>query len=339
LVVTAIIAILIALLLPAVQSAREAARRVHCGNNIRQVALAATHYEERSKLLPPSGIVEAKTLEIFIGGVSYHYPVFDQRSGPMLSWAVLLLPFAEQQQLFDQFDLSRSVLDQSGEPQEYSVPTYLCASDAAEGRFFQDEEFTLNKRFAKGNFAAFVSPFHSDLQLLYPGALISTGQPLSRVTDGTAKTAVFTEVRTLDHIQDERGAWALPWNGASLLAIDIHHDIGAAGGILKPFAADPRLMYQSQMPNTHGPNADVLVRCPDEGLADAQIDEMPCIRWAWQLGLYGYISAAPRSNHIGGVNVAFLDGHVDFITNGVNPLTFSYLVDIRDGKDFGDARY
>jgi prepilin-type processing-associated H-X9-DG protein len=341
LIVVAIVAVLIAMLLPAVVAAREAARRLQCSNNIRQLVVATLEYEEQHKILPPSGIVEPKTATVTESGGEVTYPVYDQRSGKMFSWAVLLLPFLDQENLYRQFDLEKSVLEQPAEPQEHFVATYLCPSDGAEGRLYVDDEFTLGKRFAKGNYAAFVSPFHSDLQLLYPGALIATGQPLARITDGTTKTAVFTEVRTRAHPQDERGVWALPWNAASLLAVDIHHDRGDAGAYVTPFWPDPSLMMQSQMPNTLGPNADILVRCPDEGgsLPAAQLEGMPCIRWRWQLGLFGYISAAPRSNHLGGVNIALLDGHVGFITNNIDPFAMAYLIDVRDGKDAAHGPY
>ena len=191
---------------------------------------------------------------------------------------------------------------------------------------------TANKRFAKGNYAAYVSPMHTDLQLLYPGALISTGQKMSRITDGLSKTIVFSEVRTLDDTRDERGVWALPWNAASLLALDMHHDNAAQDGYFTEYAPLKAYAYQSQLPNTVGPNADVLLNCPDDMLVTAQLERMPCVTWAWQLGLSGYISAAPRSGHIGGVNVSYLDGHVDFLRDEIDPFVFSYLVDIRDAK-------
>ena len=326
LVVIAIVGILVALLLPAVQQAREAARRMQCTSHLKQLALATLNYEDTNGLLPPCGMVEDKTL-IYNG---QEYPVFDQRSGKMFSWAVLLLPFLEETSLYSQFDLSRNVLEQPAEPQEQPIAVYMCPSDSARGRLYMDEEFTLGKRFAKGNYAAYVTPFHSDLQLLYPGALISTGQKLTRVIDGTTKTIVFTEVRTLDHPRDERGAWALPWNAASILSLDMHHDRIAAGSYFVNFRPLALYANQAQMPNTIGPNADVLVRCPDDALVDAQLQRMPCLPWKYQLGLAGYISAAPRSVHVGGVNVAFLDGRVEFLRDDVDPFTMAYLVDIRD---------
>jgi prepilin-type processing-associated H-X9-DG protein len=340
LVIIAIIGILLALLLPAVQAARESARRVQCVNHLKQLALATHGYVDTHASLPPSGLVATKTVTYGKTAVNpgREYPVFDQRSGNMFSWAVLLLPFLEETNLYSQFDLSRNVLDQPHEPQQQEVPVYLCPSDSARGRFYIDDEFTLGKRFAKGNYAAYVSPMHSDLQLLYPAAFISTGQKLSRVTDGTSKTVVFSEVRTLDHVQDERGAWALPWNAASLLSLDMHHDELAAGGVFKNYWPQATLAYQAQMPNTIGPNADVLVRCSPDALVQAQLERMPCLKWEFPLGRAGWISAAPRSAHVDGVNVAYLDGRVEPLRNDIDPFTMAYLVDIRDSEVGGVDR-
>jgi prepilin-type N-terminal cleavage/methylation domain-containing protein/prepilin-type processing-associated H-X9-DG protein len=328
LVAIAIIGILVALLLPAIQQARESARRMQCANNLKQLALATHGYVDVHGKLPPSGIVEAKTLTNSLG---QQYPVFDQRSGKMFSWAVLLLPFVEENNLYNLFDQSRTVLEQPNNPQQHSVPMYLCPSDSARAMFYADPEFTEDKQFAKGNYAAYTSPMHTDLQLLYPGALISTGQKLSRVIDGLSKTIVFSEVRTLDDSRDERGVWALPWNASSLLAMDMHHDKPTTGSDFAEYQPLAQYAYQSQTPNTLGPNEDVLVNCPDDMLVQAQTQGMPCIKWTWQLGLAGYISAAPRSNHIGGVNVAYLDGHVDYLPNEVDPFVMCNMIDIRDG--------
>ena len=77
LVVIAIIGILVALLLPAIQAAREAARRTQCNNNLKQVGVALHNYHDTYKVLPPGGLA----------------------GNPRLSWNVLILPFIEQQAL------------------------------------------------------------------------------------------------------------------------------------------------------------------------------------------------------------------------------------------------
>jgi len=105
LVVIAIIGILIALLLPAVQAAREAARRMQCTNNLKQIGIAIHGHHELRGTLPVSVISEHKA-----------------------TWAVLILPYMEHQALFDEWDLDRCFYDQTQAARESIVPTYLCPS-------------------------------------------------------------------------------------------------------------------------------------------------------------------------------------------------------------------
>lgn len=332
LVVIAIIGILIAMLLPAVQSAREAARRMSCVNHLKQLALAVHNYESSTGLLPPSGIVELESISgrHSISG-KYTYDLYQQQKGLQISWAVILLPYIEEQNLYDQFDLSTSIFAQPDEPTATPVAAYMCPSDAARGRFFRHAELTGGQTFSKGNYAAYCSPFHTDLQLAYPGALVARGQPLSRVIDGSNYTIVFSELRTRDHLEDERGAWALPWNAASLLAYDMHHDSGNHG-VASNYVPLPKYDYQTQFPNAAGPNLDILQKCPDA--AGAQLEGMPCGEFESADGgiSFRYLSAAPRSNHHGGVNAVYLDGHVGFLTDDIDIYLMAYLTSTNDGQ-------
>jgi len=87
-VILGIIALLIALLLPATRSARPAARRAQCTNNLKQIALALHNYEQAHKALPPAYTVDAK-------------------GRPMHSWRTLILPYLEQEPLYRTIDLSK----------------------------------------------------------------------------------------------------------------------------------------------------------------------------------------------------------------------------------------
>ena len=314
LVVIAIIGVLIALLLPAIQGAREEARRMQCANNLRQLGLAIRNYETSHGVLPPSGIVKDSPA------------VFECRSGKMFSWAVLILPQMELESLHARFDFGRSVLQQPTEPQATHLPALLCPSGSARGKFFRDFALTRGKRFAKGNYAAYVSPFHTDLQPRFPGALVGTGQPLRNISDGLSNTLMLSEVRARAHQQDQRGAWALPWTGASLLAFDMHHD-----GSPSTYTYNPGSVGVTQPPNNQGPNVDMLYACPDP--AGAQLDGMPCSVWSDQeMNEWHYLSAAPRSNHFGGVNVVFVDGHVGFVPDQVDEIAMAYMVSANDSK-------
>lgn len=179
LIVIAIVGVLIALLLPATQAARESARRSQCANNMRQLALAVLNYESANKLLPPSGLADIEPDNILHPESKYDVDIFSHLGGKQYSWLVLVLPFMEEQSLYDRFNLRNRAINQPAAPQSAFVNATLCPSDTARGRFYQyqyatvgmpPKQIKLATQFAKGNYAAYVSPFHSDLQLLFPGA-------------------------------------------------------------------------------------------------------------------------------------------------------------------------
>lgn len=337
LVVIAIIGVLISLMLPAIQSARESARRVQCVNNLRQIGLATQNFESARKILPPS--TSFTPIEKTWRGITY--PVVDHQSNVRFNWAMLLLPFMEQQQLFDRFNLDRTLFEQPNEAQAEFVAQLQCPSDEAYGRYFANELLTQGKQFAKGNYAAYVSPFHIDQQLLYPGAIIATGQPLSQIEDGTSRTVAFSEVRTLDSESDERGAWTLAWAGASLLSFDMHQLCPLGGTIcpdVRTYVANPISLGQTQTPNSQNPIYDTLLICDAETRLKADFARMPCGKWIGSIGTAGFYSASPRSSHPGGVNIVYVDGHTDFIRDDVDEFAFAYLVSINDGQTVFSAQ-
>jgi hypothetical protein len=101
--VIAIIAILIGLLLPAVQKVREAASRTKCANNLKQMGLGVHNYHDARGKLPPSRIA-------------------DQYA----TWHVMLLPFIEQDALYRSWDLTKKYYDQTTFDVTANVPIYLC---------------------------------------------------------------------------------------------------------------------------------------------------------------------------------------------------------------------
>lgn len=113
LVVIAIIGILLALLLPAVQAAREAARATECRSNLKQIALAIHNYHDRTGVLPPAWTSEPESIQ---GG---------------WGWGAMLLPDIEQANLFHKLrfdDLMTSTHSQQWYLQ--SIKSYVCPSDA-----------------------------------------------------------------------------------------------------------------------------------------------------------------------------------------------------------------
>jgi prepilin-type processing-associated H-X9-DG protein len=108
----AVIGILIALLLPAVQAAREAARRTQCANNLHQISIALMSYEAAYGCFPPAYIA-------------------DESGKPMHSWRVLILPFMEQEFLYEQYDFDQPWDSPNNcMVTDTMLPIYQCASAA-----------------------------------------------------------------------------------------------------------------------------------------------------------------------------------------------------------------
>lgn len=117
LVVIAIIGVLVALLLPAVQAAREAARRAQCANNLKQIGIGLLNHETSKKHFPPG-----------------RYKAPGLKAKFVLSWSVWHLPYIEQQNLFDRIDFNFPMFDPPNNMPDLSGPTnqvidtYICPS-------------------------------------------------------------------------------------------------------------------------------------------------------------------------------------------------------------------
>jgi prepilin-type processing-associated H-X9-DG protein len=292
---------------------------LECGNNLKQLGLAIANYETTHECFPPSGIVGTNPSPTRSDGS------FVERQGKMFSWIVLILPQLEQDNLHAKFDFNVDILNQPNEPQAVPLKTVMCPSESARGRSLQDAALTNNKKFAKGNYAAFVSPYHTDQQDDFPGGLSGHKKHTAQsIKDGFSNTLAVSEVRTRGLADDQRGAWALPWTGATMMAFDMHAD--ESNPNIKHYVPSLSSLGVTQVPNGIGPNVDMIHKCSDA--AGAQVERMPC-------GEYGdggnhYLSAAPRSQHPGGVNVVFLDGHTGFISNSIDQVAMALLISCHD---------
>ena len=119
LVVIAIIGILVALLLPAVQAAREAARRMSCSNNLRQIGIGLHNYHDTLSSFP-IGALEMRYLRNPDG--SLRYP-----NGVQIAWSALLLPFIEQTPLHDTIDFGKAFDGpENADAAATVLPIYIC---------------------------------------------------------------------------------------------------------------------------------------------------------------------------------------------------------------------
>ncbi|WP_298868915.1 DUF1559 domain-containing protein [uncultured Gimesia sp.] len=124
LVTIAIIAILIALLLPAVQQAREAARRSSCKNNLMQVGVALQNYEMAHNVFPS-------------GTVNPTGPIRNEAKGYHVSWLLQILPYLDERVAFNKFDFNKGVYDPvNKEVANYRIATLQCPSNPNRGHSF-----------------------------------------------------------------------------------------------------------------------------------------------------------------------------------------------------------
>jgi prepilin-type N-terminal cleavage/methylation domain-containing protein len=189
LVVIAIIAVLIALLLPAVQFARESARRTQCGNHLRQLALATHHHEVTYGYFPSA----------------YEAPEMD----PGWGWGSAVLPFCEQQNLFDAAGVKVATFGGGANPAlptgctEKELTLFRCPSDPAPDKnSIRLQHGTSNYRAVSGP----ADPAKFIVDYDYGGVLYQNSRTrLAKVTDGTSNTLLLGEC-LFDAQRDKRAA-------------------------------------------------------------------------------------------------------------------------------------
>jgi prepilin-type N-terminal cleavage/methylation domain-containing protein/prepilin-type processing-associated H-X9-DG protein len=202
LVVIAIIGILIALLLPAVQAAREAARRSQCTNNLKQIALGLHNYHDTFRGFPAS-----------------HY--FYNGSVNESTWVTHLLPFIEQKALFDKIT-NWNVCFGCGPPAgsgadivaQTKIPGMLCPSDV------ESVNASTAPGYAKGNYLANtgIGPMETDGvgTLGGPAGVFRRNRStrMADLIDGTSNTAMLSETLKVDNVNDWRGVMHYPEGSA-----------------------------------------------------------------------------------------------------------------------------
>jgi len=276
LVVIAIIAILIGLLLPAVQKVREAAARMKCTNNLKQLALAAHNYQDSNGYFPP-GIAGAL---IGLDGVPAALTE-DRRV-----WPLYLLPYIEQNALWNVLEAQRmsggsmtSLWYLPGNPHLVMVSGWQCPSDPNGGK-----KTTFNgNQGVHGNYVASAgsTTFNTSTAggtglngMFYTGSRLQ----ITHITDGSSNTLLLSEILLSPDVtaHDVRGRY---WNQAR------------SGGVLF-----------STLNSPNSATADVINHC--QSIATA-----PCT----QSDNNQNVSA--RSAHTSGVNAALGDASVRFVTN------------------------
>ena len=188
----------------------------------------------------------------FGSGVAACFDAFGRFGGLTYSTLVLLLPYLEESAIYDDFDFETRVFELPAQPFRRPIGSFICPTDGAKGPAYDGSGVPgvqgSGREFAKGNYALYVSPVHLNHQRILPAAFGGfepgerVGQRLSRVKDGTTNTIALAEVRTLDRSWDSRGAWAIPFPGATLLGLD-WHPVGGISGVRAPYRRQPELQH------------------------------------------------------------------------------------------------
>ena len=207
LVVIAIIGILVGLLLPAVQAAREAARRMQCSNNLKQLGLAIHNYESAIKRLPPGGLHIRDGFGADSSSTSW---------GP--NWLVMLLPYIEQGSLHAQYNTNSRFARESPLVVGTKVATFACPSDTQDEAFEGAGSFNgVATKFARGNYACnggagnnFSTGDYALSQARGPFSMGGRCSTLASITDGTSNVLFASEIIVANRLTDVRGAWAYP---------------------------------------------------------------------------------------------------------------------------------
>src|SRR5262245_885803 len=297
LVVIAIISILVGLLLPAVQKIREAARRMSCSNNMKQVALGLHNHHDTYGKFPHATCN-------YIDSTFMTPPPYNNRMDRRC-WAHDLFPFIEQDNLYREliafFNSGSSVSYSAlGFPKMQTVvPSLMCPADPLSPKLKTywgglNGANTPHQGFS-GNFVVCAGDdFFNDTNYLKSANLNGVMYALSKttvadITDGTSNTALVSELILVEDAgsHDIRGRYYNP----------------AHSGV----AFSTRLP-----PNTRVP--DVFNWCSNNPPREA-----PCV-WSDD-----FIFVLARSYHTNGVNVGLCDGSVRFVSNAVNPATYQAL--------------
>ena len=304
LVVIAIIAVLIGLLLPAVQSAREAARRSQCVNNLKQIGLATQNYAEARAKLPPGAEHVTQPTNTNI----------DAREGNWgATWVIFVLPFLEQQGLYDLYDRSlpaRNGNATSGNNQvtRTILPALVCPSHPpVTSRLNQDFD-----GFAKGNYAANMGAGRmkndaDSRNSALKGPLsvaLQAGVKYGDVTDGLSKVVLAGEIVAVDSGGDDRGAWG--WCTGPAFS-----GRGFGNVVLMPNSTQALDSSPYSWNNTTDPVFNRRSN-PDETTTNSGV--------------------AARGYHAGGVAMVNLDGSTRFVANTTDQTVYLNSLSIADGN-------
>lgn len=313
LIVIAIIGLLVALLLPAVQGVREAARRLHCGNNVRQLVIAMQGYHQANGTFPSA------SLSTTPGNRS-------SLNNPTTHWTMLIWPYVELKTLADAYDWQVSFRGGStqtaadavnGKIFRTRIALYECPSDVA-GIYANQPNIPTTDGYTRSNYCGCASPDGSIMEKNRPeNDGFDENPPCNSINNPATKKALFnwTIARSAAHVRD----------GTSN-TVAISEVIAGPSGtpdLRGAWWTDLGCVYtHNRTPNSAVP--DQMLNIDYCNPAKAPCTGGPC---------WSTLMIAARSKHLGGVNAGLADGSVRFVADAVNAAAWISLASI----DSGDA--
>ena len=302
LVVIAIIAVLIGLLLPAVQKVREAAARTKCQNNLKQLGVALHNYHDTRESFPSPGVHNRDGDGASATSSSWGH-----------SWVVEILPFIEQDPLHDSYDfaLTRSRDGTNADVVEVPIPMLRCPSDRGKTVMWDNTADYERSNYAANNGAgnAFSRSNYDDRPAERgPFNLARNyGTSILEIGDGSSNTVLVAELIAGYNDDDVRGAWAYP-SGVYICGQSPHYSTNRLPLVPNGNALNDDL--RDRPSDCDAANDDRQMRCTSGGSRSAQTS---------------------RSRHDGGVQVAMGDGSVRFIRDDIDQASWLGILAMGDG--------
>jgi prepilin-type N-terminal cleavage/methylation domain-containing protein/prepilin-type processing-associated H-X9-DG protein len=354
LVVIAIIGVLIALLLPAVQAAREAARRSSCTNNLKQLALAINNYTEQQGALPP---------------IVVDNPVNGQAPSATFAWQdesihARILPFLEQKPAYDAINWNVGARWGPGgggsvpfnnqialwgainmTVSQMQIKSFLCPSDPNPGSTDTYGWSFMNRTSGANNYPHNIglNRYLNNWRMNGPtyvatnwdGALKPTVN-IATFVDGTSNTAIFSEW--------VKGGFDI---NSNVNGLGITYNSGISGAAFTGQLYADWLQAQACQNNgitrSWGWKGEMWMLGDRQGYSHSQTPNRRSCSWSdvgvpdGNRGSIGMLSAS--SMHPGGVNVAFMDGSVKFVKQSINYIPWYGIATPNGGETISQADY